>query len=191
VHRRGFDSREKIHNEEENEMNPFWRVIFILALSFVMASCTTVAERDTKPRGSPPVITNSFAATEVSHGDKWKIYVEASDPDGDMRRFVYTISLGGAGRGVYYVPIRKAYRERMLEYLDVIIAPPQTAQAEWGNLTLTLYIRDGAGNSSGKVAFPVAMTRGVKEASPPSPFNTGGLKGVGTIFYKFPVPSGD
>ena len=87
--------------------------------------------------------------------------------------------------------IGKADRERMLGYLDVIIAPPQTAQAEWGNLTLTLYIRDRAGNSSRKVAFPVAMARGVKQANPPSPFNTGELKGVGTIFYQFPVPRGD
>ena len=172
-------------------MKPFCRVIFILTLSFVITSCATVTERGTKPRGSPPAITNSFAATEVSHGDKWKIYVEASDPDGDMRRFVYKIGGGGSGRGVYYVPIRKADRERMLGYLDVIIAPPQTAQAEWGNLTLTLYIRDRAGNSSEKVAFPVAMTRGGKQASPPSPFNTGELKGVGTIFYEFPVPRGD
>jgi hypothetical protein len=177
--------------EEESEMQPLWRVIFFLILSVLITSCATVAERGTKPQGSPPVITHSFAATEVSHGDKWKIYVEASDPDGDMRKFVYTIGERGFGRGVYYVNIRKADRERMLGYLDVIIAPPQTAQAEWGNLTLTLYIRDGAGNSSEKISFPVAMTRGVKEASPPSPFNTGELKGIGTIFYKFPVPSGD
>jgi hypothetical protein len=129
----------------------------------------------------------------VSHDDTWKIYVEASDPDGDMRRFVYNIKISetGSGRGAYYVYIRKADRERMLGYLDVLIAPPQTAQAEWGNLTLTLYIRDRAGNSSEKVAFPVAMTRGVKQATPPSPFNTGELKGVGTIFYQFPVPRGD
>lgn len=173
-------------------MDSFCRGLFILTLSVVITSCTTVTERGTKPQGSPPVIKNSFAATEVSHGDTWKIYLEANDPDGDMRKFVYNIKISERGSGrVNYVHIRKADRERMLGYLDVIIAPPETAQAEWGNLTLTLYIRDRAGNSSEKVAFPVAMTREVKQASPPSPFNTGELKGVGTIFYEFPVPRGD
>ena len=172
-------------------MKPFCRVFFILILSVVITSCATVAERGMKPQGSPPVITHSFAAREVSHGDKWKVYLEANDTDGDMRYFVYTISDDGAGHGVHYIPIGKGNRERMLGYLDVIIAPPRTAQAEWGNLTLTLYVRDRAGNRSEKVAFPVAMARGVKQASPPSPFNTGELKGAGTIFYQFPVPRGD
>ena len=105
-------------NEEESEMKPFWRVIFLLTLSFVITSCTTVTERGTKPRGSPPVITHSFAATEVSHGDKWKVYVEASDPDGDMRQFVCVFKQVGFGSySPDYVVIKGPHREKLKGYL--------------------------------------------------------------------------
>jgi hypothetical protein len=52
-------------------------------------------ERWTEPGGSPPLITDSFASTEVSQDDILKIYLEANDPDGDMRKFVYTIGEAG------------------------------------------------------------------------------------------------
>ncbi len=70
-------------------------ILTLMALLFVMVRCTSMAERQTEPAGSPPVITHSFAAEKLSHGDIWKIYVKANDPDGDMRRIVYSISKGG------------------------------------------------------------------------------------------------
>ncbi len=70
-------------------------ILSLMALLFVMVGCTSLAERQTEPAGSPPVITHSFAAEKLSHGDIWKVYLEANDPDGDMRRIVYSISKGG------------------------------------------------------------------------------------------------
>lgn len=166
-------------------------IFTLMALPFVMVRCTTLAERQTKLGGSPTLITHSFASKEVSHGDPWKVYLEANDPDGDMQNFVYTISRAGTGHRVKYMRIKKGERARLLGYLSVFFSSPQTAEAERANLTLTLHIRDRGGNPSNKVIFPVALSRGVKQAPPPPPFDVGGLKGSGTIWHKFKVPLGD
>jgi hypothetical protein len=89
-------------------MKTLERIVLILSLMtlpFVMAFCTTLAERRPQPGGSPPVITASSASKEVSHGDAWKIYLEANDPDGDMQNFVYTISRAGRGHRVKYMRV--------------------------------------------------------------------------------------
>ena len=163
----------------------------LMALSLVMVCCTTSPERGDQPVGSPPVITHSFASKEVSHGDIWRIYVEANDPDGDMRYFAYTIRTSGRGRRGDYVRIKKGDRATMLGYLRVFTSPPGDPLAEWAHLTLTLYIRDRSGKASDKVTFPVALSRGVKQASPPPPFDIEGLKWLGQIWVELPrTPTG-
>ena len=172
-------------------MNTSVRVSLILmTLPLVLARCTTLAERGPQSGGSPPVITHSFATKEVSHGDTWRIYVEANDPDGDMRYFAYTISTSGRGGRGDYVYIRKSDRAEMLGYLGVFVAPPQDAIGEWASFTLTLHIQDRSGNTSDKVAFPVAFSRGIKQDSPPPPFDTEGLKSLGRISVAFHGPRG-
>lgn len=73
------------------------RILAIMALALVITCCTALEERRSQPGGSPPVITASFAAKEVSHGEVWKIYLEANDPDGDMWKIVYTVQRSGTG----------------------------------------------------------------------------------------------
>ncbi len=163
----------------------------LVTLSLGMACCTTVGARGTEPAGSPPVITSSFASEKVSHGDVWKIYLEAHDPDGDMRYFAYTIRNTGFGRRGDYVRIRKDDRARLSGFIGVVTSPPQDAIGEWARLTLTLYIQDRSGNTSDKVTFPVALTRGVKQASPPPPFDIEGLRRLGYIGVELPrIPHG-
>jgi hypothetical protein len=65
------------------------------------------------------------------------------------------------------------------------------AKTKWGNLMLTLSIRDKAGNARNKVIFRVALTRGVQQASPSSRFDVRELRALGTTWYRFKVPLGD
>lgn len=161
-------------------------ILALMTLLFVMVRCTTLAERQTEPAGSPPVITHSFAVEKLSHGDTWKIYLEAEDPDGDMRTIKYSIR--GSRHGFKSFVIKKGNRARLLGYLDGFFSSPTTAVAEWTELTLTLYIRDKRGNTSNKVVFPLALTRGVKQGPPPPPFDRGGLKGLGVFWVKLYAP---
>ena len=62
---------------------------------------------------SPPVIGQSFASNQVRPGDQWKIYVLASDPDGDMETMIAVITQ--AGLGSYPVSIAKIKGENAKE----------------------------------------------------------------------------
>jgi hypothetical protein len=174
-------------------MKTFAKVVLILAIMALplrVAYSKSLAESLIKPGGSPPVITHSFASEKLSHGDIWKIYLEANDPDGDMRTMVYSVE-GGSKHRLKSVVIKKGDRGRLLGYLDGFFSSPATAVAEWTELTLTLYIRDKRGNTSNKVVFPLALTRGIKQGPPPPPFDSGGLKSLGTFRVKLFLPLGD
>ncbi len=135
------------------------------------------------PGGSPPVITHWFASEALHHGDIWKIYVEANDPDGDMRAFVCTFDQVGYGRySSGYVRIKKRNREKLLGYLTFFsIGGEGFSLGEWTQLSLTVFIRDKGGNTSNKVVFPLVLSRGAKQGSPPAPFDSGGLEALGSI----------
>ena len=166
-------------------------IVSFMVLLFLMVGCTSLAERQTEPAGSPPVITHSFAAEKLSHGHIWKVYLEANDPDGDMRRIVYSISNGEAGHGSGSFVIKKDNRAGLLGYLDGFFSSPVTGVAEWTELTLTVYIRDKGGNISNKVVFPLALTRGARQEPPPPPFDKGESKGLGAFWVRLFLPRGD
>ena len=164
----------------------------LMALSLALNCCTTSPERGTEAGGSPPVITNSFASKELSPGDIWKIYVEANDPDGDMRQFVCVIKQVGYGSySPDYVVIKGPHREKLKGYLRFFSrAGGGSRLGEWTNLSLTLYIRDRGRKRSNKVVFPLTLSRGSKQGPPPPPFNTGQVDRLGTITTELKDPFG-
>jgi hypothetical protein len=153
----------------------------LVALPMKGGDSKSLGESLVKPGGSPPVITHSFASEELSHGDIWKIYLEAHDPDGDMRQFVCAFTQVGYGPySSEYVIIKKRHRERMKGYL---VFPSYVGDrlSEWTQLSLIIYIRDKGGNTSNKVVFPLVLSRGAKQGTPPPPFDIGDLDKLGTI----------
>lgn len=158
-------------------------ILALVSLPLKMAHSRPLGERRTEPEGSPPVISHSFAAEKLSHGDIWKIYLEAHDADGDMRQFVCVLHQQGYGPySSEYVMIRKRYREKMKGYLTFSsVAGGGLYLPEWSRLTLTVYIRDRGGNTSDKVVFPVVLSRGAKQGPPPPPFDAGRLERLGAI----------
>lgn len=163
----------------------------LTAVPLVMASCATVGGGKAEPVGRPPVITHSFAAKEVSHGDGWKVYVKANDPDGDMRYLAYSIRVSGQGGHTSRLGLKKGDRAEVSGYLNISFPPAQDAWGEWANLTLTLYVQDSQRNTSDKVTFTTSLSRGVKQGSLPAPFDIGGLKALGHIWVQLPrLPRG-
>jgi len=164
-------------------MRNFVTGFLILILPLVMACCTTSPERGTQPGGSPPVITHSFASEKLSNRDIWKIYLEAHDPDGDMRQFVCVFNQ--VGYGTYspgYVVVKKGHREKLKGYLRFFSgAGGGFSLSEWTQLSLTVYIRDRGRNTSNKVVFPLVLSLGSKQGPPPPPFDVNGLDRLGTI----------
>jgi hypothetical protein len=156
-----------------------------VALCLSLGCSTSPARRGAQAQGSPPSIKHSFASKKVASGDYWKIYLEANDPDGDMKYFIYAIDQVGFGT---YSPgsawIKKQSRKDMRGYLRVFFDARRrfgSGPSEWTQLNFTLYIKDEGGNASNKVVLPLVFSQGAKQEPPPPPFDSGRLEIVGTI----------
>ena len=165
-------------------MKTFVKVVFVLVLLAIPVMLTHSKSLGRgKSRGSPPVITHSFASKEISRGDIWRIYVEANDPDGDMRQFV--CALRQVGYGDYsseYVIIKRRHREKMKGYLTFNSGAGEGFRLpEWTQFSMTIYIRDRGRNTSDKVVFPLTLSLGSRQGAPPPPFDVNGLERLGAI----------
>jgi hypothetical protein len=183
--------------EKERQMKGIGAATLIGAfvVIFLSAGCSTSpAQRGTEPGGSPPIIKHSFAAGQVASRDFWKIYLQADDPDGDMRHIVYVIDQ--VGYGTYppsYVWIKAGYREKLRGYLRVFFNARRRrgfGVPEGTQLNLTLYIEDRGGNTSERVVLPLVISQGAKQEPPPPLFDSGQLETVGTITIMLNVPGG-
>jgi hypothetical protein len=115
-----------------------------------------------------PVITSHFASPELRAGDTWKIYLKASDSDGDMRYIMATVQQ--AGVGVYPVGITRIREENRKEFSGyVYLNTPIGAGLTFHTLTLTLWVQDRAGNFSDPVEVPLYFGSRVEaQAAPPA-----------------------
>ena len=73
----------------------------ILAVSFVLLCLVigyaTLARAEVAGK-AVPVITQSFASTKVWPGETWKVYLNISDPDGEMKYIFATVEQPGVGQ---------------------------------------------------------------------------------------------
>jgi hypothetical protein len=107
-------------------------------------------------KGSPPVITFSYAQEKIRQGEEWRIYISASDPDGDISRIYCMIDQPG---GQLYRPdftrLKKGMEEKFSGYL--FLRTNSQFSLHGASLTLTLTIVDRAGNESKPVLFPLTF----------------------------------
>lgn len=167
-------------------MKRFIAVVFIglfIALPMRMGNSESLSEWLRKPKGSPPVITHWYASEKLHHGDIWRIYIEAKDPDGDMRQFVCVFDQPGYGyHNPGYVIIKKRHRGEMMGYLRFFSNLGRGhSLPEWTQVSVTIYIRDKGWNTSNELVLPLEFSRGSKQEPPPSPFDAGKLDNLGTI----------
>lgn len=161
------------------------RFIYLtVILASVALLVPQVAGAESKAKGNPPVITNSFAVERGNYGYIWRIYLEAEDPDGDMSRIAAEVDQTGYGRyPVDWTILKSPYRGKFRGYLQWNTFSNRTSYLrEWTNITLKVSILDKAGNESNVVVFPFEFVSGAhREAKPPAPFNQEGLPRLGYI----------
>ena len=118
-----------------------------------------------------PVITQSFASKEASPGDTWKVYLKASDPDGEMKNIYAVVDQPGMGQ--YPLSIIKVTRENQKELSGYIYLSTSIPESPLNNvnLTLTVQVQDRSGNFSQPAVFPLTLnTRSFQEAPPQGVF---------------------
>ncbi len=118
-----------------------------------------------------PVIGQSFASNQMEPGDQWKIYLRASDPDGDMETILAVVEQSGTGS--YPVSMIKIKGENGKELSGYVYL--NTTSSRYGHgfldnqeLTVSIQIRDKAGHVSQEVTHKVHLLSRRTQKSPPA-----------------------
>jgi hypothetical protein len=135
------------------------------------AGCATYGSMEAQniARNSPPVITQSFASERLQPGKTWKIYLNATDPEGGMHYIVATVFQPGVGE--YPVSFTRIHRGEQKNlsgyfYLNTLGPGGSSEFLNFSYITLTLEIQDDAGNYSKPVVFTVNFNDRYTQQSP-------------------------
>ena len=131
-----------------------------------LAAFESMANNRENKRKIIPVITQSFASKFLAEGDTWKVYLNASDPDGDMKYIICTIDQPGIGTSpVSFTRIKKENRLELSGY--IYWNTGGVYGLNLSSITLTVQIQDRSGNFSDSVSFPLQFQPGVRQEAPP------------------------
>ena len=142
--------------------------IFAAVLIFLsMATgCATFSSPEIGEKATP-VITQSFASKEVRTGDTWKVYLQVSDPGGEMRNIYAVIDQPGVGQyPLSILRVKPENRKELSGYIYLSTATP-VAPLYFINLMLTVQVQDRSGNFSQPVVFPLSINNRSTQEVPP------------------------
>ena len=146
-------------------------VLILLSPALGCAGLESLEVREKIYGREVPVITHSFASQQIRPNDTWKVYLNASDPDANMKYIVCTIQQPGAG--VYsasYTRIKEENRKELSGYVYLNTVNPGNL-LNFVNLTLTVQVQDKAGHFSQPAVYPLSLhARFTQEAPPPGVF---------------------
>ena len=139
-------------------------IVFFVAMgSAFLAPLEVKGEKEGK---SVPIITQSFASPTIRPGETWKVYLKASDPDGNMKNLFATVFQYGSGPYPISITRIKADERKDLSgyfYLNT----GNDYSLNFANLIITLEIQDKAGHFSAPVVFPLAFNAASRQQTPP------------------------
>jgi hypothetical protein len=119
---------------------------------------------------NPPVIEKSFASNQLRPGDQWKIYVLASDPDGDMDALIAVVNQPGMGS--YPISLTKIKEENGKElsgYFYLNTSGPFGSDFLFNQeLAVSIQMKDKAGHTSQPVSLSVLLLSTHTQKSAPA-----------------------
>jgi hypothetical protein len=148
------------------------KIVAGLIILLLTAGCATLMSFEEKEKvygKETPVISESYASKQINPGDTWKVYLKASDPDGDMDSIVAVINMVGSGtHPVSFTRIMDGSRKNLSGYLSLSTINP-SGDAWLNNLTLTLtvQIKDRVGHLSQPATFTLEFNRRYSQEPPP------------------------
>ncbi len=143
------------------------KYIAVMTIIFLALGGMTLIVKDSWAEEGPR-ITNSFAAKEVVPGDTWKVYINAADPDANMKSVFATIDQ--AGGNAYHLSITRIPSGNQKELSGYLYLNTMTRYSamDYVTLKLTLQIRDDKGRFSEPVVFPLTLLARSSQEYPPS-----------------------
>ena len=148
----------------------FW--VAAALLGFFATSCTAMKMTGEEKYGKEvPVISQSFASKQVSSGEAWRVYIHASDADGDLDRINCSIDQVGVFPAYPSADIKigQDQQKNLSGYLYLSTSGLDRSM----DINLTLSIRDKAGHFSAPVTFhldiiqPSGKQKEIRQEDPP------------------------
>ena len=147
----------------------------LAGLALIMLSavgCATMMDMQVREKTygkAAPVISESFASQELRPGDNWKIYLKASDPDGDMQYVVAVVEQRGLGAyPISYTKLKEGNQKELSGYVFLNTSGPYGDSWLYSySLTITVQLKDKAGHYSQPVVFTVSFNNRFAQQAPP------------------------
>ena len=147
------------------EMNKKFMML-ALAILFLTMGYSVLAEAQEKG-GANPVITQAFAAKEIRPGETWKIYLNVSDPNGDMKNIYAVVSQPGVGQyPLSIIRVKEENRKELSGYIYLWTSTPWYP-LDYANISLTIQIQDKSGNFSAPAFFALSLNSRYSQEAPP------------------------
>jgi len=144
----------------------FWVLSVLLFLAGGCVGLEPIEVREKTYGKGVPVIGLSFASKQIRPGDTWMVYLNASDPDGDMNYIVCNIDQPGIGAySASFTRIKEDERKELSGYIYLPTAG--VSNLNFVNLTLQVQIQDKAMHFSAPVSFPLSINNRYRQ-DPPS-----------------------
>jgi len=144
----------------------FFTGILALLLFTGCTACESLEVKEEKYGKALPVIEQSFASKAMRKGDTWRIYLRASDPDGDMKTILAYFKKGGGGgpTAVSHTQIKENDRREINGYL---YWHPGPEVENFSEMAMTIQIEDMAGHFSKSVSLPLRIQPSGSQELPP------------------------
>ena len=130
------------------------KVVQAVLVSLLLCGCAAYQHPgDTTDADHPPVIVATYAPEVIRPGSVWRVYLKATDPDGDMKQIDAVMWQTGFG---YYPTditwIRKDDAKEVAGYLYLNTPPEPTLLSD--RFVLTLLVLDRQGTSTASLLLP-------------------------------------
>ena len=128
-------------------------VLAILVLSFLLWGWANPRQ---STANDAPELVDSYASSVIRPGTSWRVYLRASDIDGNMRSVVAILS--GAGQGspqTSITPLKKEYRQEFAGYLFLRTSRDRSLLSN--AYKLQVFVRDSEEAKSKTVEFPLTF----------------------------------
>ncbi len=148
------------------------KMALILTVILFLVGCASMKANQGPPESASarPVITQAYAAPAMRIGETWKIYLNASAPNGDMHYIVATLDQPGRGGGYppSFTRIKKGQEKQLSGYIYLNTAGNVQQGLNFTNIVLTVQVKDRYGNLSNPVSFPLHFQLSAVQQPPPS-----------------------
>jgi len=138
------------------------KVFFAILLATLLGGCQkppNFEQEHPGAKGQPPVILGYYSPEAIRPGETLKIYLRGQDVDGDMKYIVAVLhQTGDANYPTSEIWLKGEDQAQFGGYVFMNTPPLEmTSLSSIGNLNVSIFIRDWAGNKSETVKLPLTF----------------------------------